>query len=270
MMGSVPGEIVQFSRCRSLTACLLACVLTSWPGASEMAFAEQNIGDAQVVVNDVRGVIGNRAPETLRAGIDVFQNEIIRTGDRSASRVLFQDNTTLAIGAASEVTLDRFVFDPNPEKSQVALSIAKGVVRFTTGSLPKSSYQVTTPTATIGIRGTIFTVTVAADGATTVSVEEGVALVSSSGETVAVESGMSTTTAAGQPPTPPQPTPPSPPPVAEMDALLTQGVLAPGAAAGATAGLVGTGILIPVAIVAVVVGVVAGVTSGGGSTNGTH
>jgi hypothetical protein len=248
---------------RRWIAGVVGIALVVAPFANAGASTGQNIGDAQVVVNDVRGVIGNRAPETLRAGIDVFQNEIIRTGERSASRVLFQDNTTLAVGAASEVTLDRFVFDPNPEKSQVALSIAKGVVRFATGSLPKPAYQITTPTATIGIRGTILTVAVAIDGTTSVSVEEGVALVSAAAQTVEVESGMTTTTSAGMPPTPPQPSPPSPPAVTEMDALLTQGVLAPGAAAGTAASLIGPW-AIPVAVAAVVVGVVVGVTAGGG------
>jgi len=254
--------------CRRSIAGVVGIALIIAPFANAGASTVQNIGDAQVVVNDVRGVIGNRAPETLRAGIDVFQNEIIRTGERSASRVLFQDNTTLAIGAASEITLDRFVFDPNPEKSQVALSIAKGVVRFATGGLPKPAYQITTPTATIGIRGTILAVAVAIDGTTTVSVEEGVALVSAAGQMVEVESGMTTTTSAGMPPTPPQPSPPSPPALTEMDALLTQGVLAPGASAGTAAGLFGTW-AIPVAVAVVIVGVVVGVTAGGGSTSTT-
>lgn len=205
------------------------------PLASNFAWAQQNIGNAQVVVNDVRGVIGKAEPETLRAGIDVLQNEIIRTGDKSASKVLFQDNTTLSVGPSSEVTLDRFVFDPDPQKSQVALSIAKGVVRFATGSLPKSAYKISTPTATIGVRGTILSVIVGDDGATTVSVEEGAALVSAAGATVTVDTGLTTGATAGAPPATPAPSPPSPSPqVAEMDDLLSP-VLKPGRAAGLAA-----------------------------------
>ena len=106
--------------CRRSIAGVVGIALIIAPFANAGASTVQNIGDAQVVVNDVRGAIGNRAPETLRAGIDVFQNEIIRTGERSASRVLFQDNTTLAIGAASEITLDRFVFDETPGETEGA------------------------------------------------------------------------------------------------------------------------------------------------------
>ena len=58
------------------------------------------------------------------------QNEVIDTADQSASRVVFQDKTELSVGPQSSVVLDRFVFDPDPSKSAVAISIAKGVARF--------------------------------------------------------------------------------------------------------------------------------------------
>jgi FecR-like protein len=216
-------------------------------------------------VNDVRGVIGTQEPAVLRAGIDVFQNEIIRTGDKSASRVRFEDNTDLAIGAGSEVTLDRFVFDPDPNKSQVALSIARGVARFTTGSLPKSAYKITTPTATIGVRGTIVTITVAADGSTTISVDEGIALVTSNGVTVTVDAGMTTSVTSGLAPT-----------VGEMDFLLSNNLLPAGLPAGVTHGAIfGLVVnpLIPAGIAAALAGVtielVAGRTHTTSSTPGT-
>jgi hypothetical protein len=238
------------------------------------AMAQQNIGDTQVVVNDVRGIVGTQEPAVLRVGIDVFQNEIIRTGDKSASRVRFQDNTDLSVGPRSEVTLDRFVFDPSPDKSQVALSIAKGVVRFTTGSLPKSAYKITTPTATIGVRGTIFTISVADDGTTSVSVEEGVALVTSAGATVTLNSGMTTQTTSGSPPSPPTPTPPALPPVVEMDGLLNQDDLTPGPPADRRAAYLTKGTVIPLGIAAVILAVIAITTGDGGhgtsSTTSTH
>jgi hypothetical protein len=227
------GELVRNSFTRRAIARVLGCALALSPFSSEIALADQDIGNTQVVVNDVRGVIGTQEPTVLHAGIDVFQNEVVRTGEKSASRVKFQDNTDLSVGASSEVTLDHFVFDPDPTKSQVALSIAKGVVRFTTGSLPKSAYKISTPTATIGVRGTVLTITVALDGTTVVTVEDGSALITSHGETVTVDAGMTTTIAPGVPPSTPGPTPPAAPaPVGEMDFLLASNALPPGYAAG--------------------------------------
>ena len=75
---------------------------------------------------------------------------------RKASPALsFEDQTKLEIGALSEVVLDRFVYDPNRSDSEVAVSIAKGIARFTTGVLRHESYKINTPAATIGVRGTV-------------------------------------------------------------------------------------------------------------------
>ena len=104
----------------------MACALALSPFSSEIAYADQEIGNTQVVVNDVKGVIGTQEPAVLHADIDVFQNEVVRAGEKSASRVKFQDNTDLSGGASSEVTLDHFVFDPDPRNRKCALSIAKG------------------------------------------------------------------------------------------------------------------------------------------------
>ncbi len=185
------------------------------------AWADRQIGSAAQVVNSVTGTLETtRQPEVLRAGIDVFQNETIDTAYASASRVVFQDQTQLSVGPASQVRLDRFVFDPNPAASVVAVSIAKGVARFSTGVLPKPDYQISTPSCVIGVRGTMFTTIVSAERASWVSVEEGAASVTGQGVTVIVNAGQTTFVAFGQPPTPPSASASPPPITTQMDALL--------------------------------------------------
>ena len=191
--------------------------------AGSVAAADSQIGATSVVVNSVTGTLATtHETAPLRAGIDVFQNETIDTADGSASRVLFQDRTELSVGPQSSVVLDRFVFDPDPSKSAVAISIAKGVARFSTGLLPKPDYAINTPSSQIGVRGTVLTVTVSPARATTVSVECGTALVTGRGVTVTVEAGYSTLVRFGMPPTPPVPSPPPPVIMLTMDALLLQ------------------------------------------------
>lgn len=220
-------------------AWIIAAVL-----AGPAVAAESEIGAASQVVNTVTGTLATtHQTAPLRAGIDVFQNEVIDTADNSASRVTFQDHTDLAIGPQSSVVLDRFVFDPDPSKSAVAISIAKGVARFSTGLLPKPDYALSTPSAQIGIRGTVLTITVSAAKATTVSVESGIALVTGAGVTVTVNPGYSTLVRYGQPPTPPVPSPPPPVIVVTMDTLLGQ---ATGAVqTGTNASARGSGVEIP-------------------------
>jgi hypothetical protein len=98
--------------------------------------------------------------------------------------------------------------------------LTKGVMRFVTGNLSKDRYSIRTPTATIGIRGTILEISVADNGATTTRVTEGAAMVRAGGRTETVRSGFSTTTRRGQRPTPPKPNPPTPPQVETLRTAL--------------------------------------------------
>lgn len=197
-----------------IAAAVFACIATA-------ALADTQIGAAQLVVNQVTGTLASTHEQApLRAGIDVFQNETISTGKTSASRVLFQDKTELSVGPQSEVVLDQFVFDPDPSRSRVALSIAKGVARFSSGLLPKQDYELKTPTATIGIRGTLLTITVSPTKVSTISVQNGSAFVTAQRVTVTVEAGYSTLVRPGFPPTVPVPSPPLPDSATEMLALL--------------------------------------------------
>ena len=196
-------------------------IFLAWAAAAMPAMADVQIGSAAQVVNNVTGTLASaRQPQVLRAGIDVFQNETIDTAYASASRVVFEDRTQLSIGPASKVVLDRFVFDPNPSASVVAVSIAKGVARFSTGLLPKPDYQVSTPSCTIGVRGTVFTTIVSASRDSWVSVEEGTTVVSAQGVSVTVNAGQTTFVAFGRPPTPPSASAPPPAITTQMDALL--------------------------------------------------
>ena len=77
--------------------------------------------------------------------------------------ITFLDDTQIRLTEHSQVLVDEFVFDPNPDNSKMALNFAKGTARFVTGKLglvPKKNIKIRTNSATIGIRGTDFTITV--------------------------------------------------------------------------------------------------------------
>ncbi len=80
---------------------------------------------------------------------------------------MFLDNTRIAIGPNTRLTLDRFVYDPDKSKGTMEMTLVEGVFRFTSGGIsetPKADYVVHTPTATIGIRGTIVSAVIGDDG----------------------------------------------------------------------------------------------------------
>tara|TARA_R100001591_G_scaffold38626_1_gene49998 strand:+ start:2234 stop:3307 length:1074 start_codon:yes stop_codon:yes gene_type:complete len=77
--------------------------------------------------------------------------------------ITFIDETQIRLTEHSKVLIDEFVFDPNPDKSKMALTFAKGTARFVTGKLNKISkknIKIRTNSAVVGIRGTDFTITV--------------------------------------------------------------------------------------------------------------
>ncbi|MDA1100713.1 MAG: FecR domain-containing protein [Proteobacteria bacterium] len=178
-----------------------------------------SVGRAQKIVAAVRGESPTKTRYLVLAD-KVFSNEKISTDASSAARLVFLDNSIISIGANSTVTLDKFVFDSAGTKSEVALSLSKGVMRFVSGDLPKDRYSIRTPTATMGIRGTILEITVAANGTTTTAVVDGEATVSSAGKRTTVKKGFSTTTSRGRPPTPPRAIIPSPPSVSGLKTAL--------------------------------------------------
>src|SRR5947207_8447989 len=115
----------------------------------DAAAAQERIGSAASLRNQVEGVIG-RGARTLETGSEVYQNELVRTGEESVAQLVFLDNTDLRLGPKSEVTLDRFVYDPARGTGAVVVRAGLGIFRFGTGSQQKKNYLIQTPIASIG------------------------------------------------------------------------------------------------------------------------
>src|SRR3954454_7475269 len=121
--------------------------------------AARQIGGAVSIQREVSGQVEGRS-RSLATGDDVHQNETIRMGAASSAEFGFVDQTRLSVGASAAVKLDRFVFEPDRGARSVVLTATKGVARFVSGAGPSAVYQVRTPHATIGVRGTVFEVMV--------------------------------------------------------------------------------------------------------------
>ena len=138
-----------------LAVCAVCASLALFP-ASALAQNEARIGAAAAVRNQVTAARASGQAQPLARGSAVYQNQTISTGANSVAQLLFTDQTTLSIGQRSQVTLDRYVYDPNRTSGGGAtVSMARGAVRFVSGSQDPRNYEVRTPVATIGVRGTI-------------------------------------------------------------------------------------------------------------------
>lgn len=137
----------------ALSAMCAAMALFTVPAAAQN---EARIGAAAAVRNQVTSARAGSQARPLATGNAVYQNDTINTGANSVAQLLFSDQTTLSIGQRSQVTLDRYVYDPrNTSGNGAAVSLASGAMRFVSGSQDPRNYQVRTPVATIGVRGTI-------------------------------------------------------------------------------------------------------------------
>lgn len=122
--------------------------------SATIAHAADSIGVTSAAQNHVEGVMGTQTTP-LRVGSQVYQNQHVRTGPASTAQLLFRDQTSLSVGPQSEVTLDKFVYDPSRNTGDVVLSATRGAFRFVSGTQEPHNYQVHTPVATIGVRGTV-------------------------------------------------------------------------------------------------------------------
>jgi len=137
---------------------LIVIALMLLPGlAGGQATAQVAIGTVSRIQGEADGTLGNTT-RPLSLNVSVFLNEVVSTGEAARLEVTFADDTRLTLGEKARLTLDTYVFDPAAGSGTTKFAVI-GAFRFVSGLLSKpatSSVSVTTPIATIGIRGTEF------------------------------------------------------------------------------------------------------------------
>ncbi|MCK1423183.1 FecR domain-containing protein [Bradyrhizobium sp. 180] len=127
---------------------LLSAALCAGPGAR----AQTRVGEAVVIQNEVARVAASTTP--INVGDSMLRDETVRTGAGSAARFVMADSTNLSLGPSATLKLDRTVFNDEHSYRDVAIRMTTGAFRFVTGHSDKTAYKITTPLATIGVRGT--------------------------------------------------------------------------------------------------------------------
>ena len=97
--------------------------------------------------------------EPAAVGTLAHMNDELRTGAKARLQVSFRDSTELTLGENATVVVDRFVFDPDEGTGEALLKTGVGAFRLATGKiseLKNKKITVSTPFATLGVRGTDF------------------------------------------------------------------------------------------------------------------
>jgi len=125
--------------------------------------AAENIGGIFEQSGSV-GKISRTSGEILQAELQtgiVSMDEVETANGRL--KIRFRDDTQVSLTENTYMEINEYVFDPDPDKSKIALNFVSGTARFATGKLglmSKQNIHIQTPTASIGVRGTDFTTTV--------------------------------------------------------------------------------------------------------------
>ncbi len=141
-----------------------------WPLALALALAAMVQSGAAFAADPV-GSVTNLSGALLVRRSDgkvmvLSEKSIVEQGDSLVSekntyaRIKFVDNSEITLSPNTQLKIDNFSFDAaKPEKDSALFSLIRGGLRSITGLLGKRSndrFSLTTPTATVGIRGTTF------------------------------------------------------------------------------------------------------------------
>jgi hypothetical protein len=92
----------------------------------------------------------------LTVGSDIFIGDRVITDARGLVQIKFSDSTRLVVGPNSALLLEDYLLRGDGSGGKFAINALSGTFRFVTGGAPKDRYLITTPTGTIGVRGTGF------------------------------------------------------------------------------------------------------------------
>lgn len=106
-----------------------------------------------------------RGTETLKAvagAVIELDDEILTSAD-GAVGIGLADGTMVSIGHSGHLVIDRFLYSPATDENGLGLNLLQGTIAYVSGRIAKLAPEqvaITTPVATLGVRGTRFAITV--------------------------------------------------------------------------------------------------------------
>ncbi len=136
---------------------VVACLAFPFGVGARAAPEPSGVALAVIQSTEIDGATGK---QVLQPEAAVYAGDRIITGEVGEAQIRFRDNTKLVVGPNSSMVIDAFVFNDDNSAREISINLARGTFRFFTGLGRKDAYSISTPTATIGVRGSEFDVTV--------------------------------------------------------------------------------------------------------------
>ncbi len=141
---------------------LLICIFTLvfYP-----SYADAQPGSAGFVKSVSGDVYITSSQTTVKvvANMLITQGDSIQTGPNSSVGLIFEDDTVVALGPNSEISIEIFLFNPAEKQLSFVTRMIRGTFSFISGQIAKlapKNVVLQTPDATLGVRGTKFLVKV--------------------------------------------------------------------------------------------------------------
>ncbi|MBI9089200.1 MAG: FecR domain-containing protein [Desulfobacterium sp.] len=122
------------------------------------AWAQEHVGALKSVSGDVQIKRGDSFVEA-HSGLQLMNSDLLITRTKGYAGVIFTDGTTVTIGPDTEFNINSYTFEPGTEKYDFSMYLKKGSAVYNSGKIGKlspGSVKLSTPRATVGIRGTRF------------------------------------------------------------------------------------------------------------------
>lgn len=101
---------------------------------------------------------------SARVGGELNIGDTIRTDQNASLGLTLKDDTLMSVGPDTELTLEEFLFEPARGDLKLGSRLGRGSLQYVSGGVARlqpDAVSVSTPTGTIGIRGTQFLLRVA-------------------------------------------------------------------------------------------------------------
>lgn len=143
----------------------LLCLLFALSARAEES---RTVATIKALVGNVAIQSANGAPRVAAVGGEIDNGDTVQTGVGSEIVMIFTDGQRVYLKPGSVFRVDDFNYAADaPQQDRSFLSLVKGGLRAVDGLVAKQgkpeNYRVKTPTSTIGIRGTEYSVTDCAD-----------------------------------------------------------------------------------------------------------
>jgi hypothetical protein len=183
---------------------LLALISAGFAGEAGAAAGRVDFTTSGVTV---AGRDGQQRP--LARGAELDSGDTVRTGADGRAQIRFTDGSYVSLQPNTDFAISDYKYDGKTDGSERGFyGLVRGAMRTVTGAIGRvnrNAYRVTTPTATVGIRGTGGVIQVLNDGSTLVIGTSGIWSLTNPAGSIDVPAGVSGL-APTEPNTPPRET----------------------------------------------------------------